>query len=90
MVGGCSPHPNNSFKPILLRGLVFAVTFTATLGRYAGRLNSGVRPVLKGQGLQLKSKPQSNKRTRRAEKSSHSTMFAPAYSLAVPDAKPGH
>ena len=36
--------PNNSFKPILLRGLVFAVAFTATLGRYAGRLNSGVRP----------------------------------------------
>ena len=43
MVGGCSPHPNNSFKPILLRGLVFALSCTATLGRYAGRLNSGVR-----------------------------------------------
>ena len=56
-------QPNNSFKPSPLRGLVFAVTFTATLGRYAGRLNSGVRPVLKGQGLQLKSKQQSNKRT---------------------------
>ena len=34
---------NNSFKPSPLRGLVFAVTFTTTLSRYAGRLNSGVR-----------------------------------------------
>ena len=34
--------PNNSFKPSPLRGLVFAVSCTATLGRYAGRLNSGV------------------------------------------------
>ena len=37
---------NNSFKPSPLRGLVFAVTFTTTLGRYAGRLNSGVRPLV--------------------------------------------
>ena len=35
-------QPNNSFKPSPLRGLVFAVSCTATLGRYAGRLNSGV------------------------------------------------
>ena len=36
-------RPNNSFKPSPLRGLVYAVTCTTTLGRYAGRLNSGVR-----------------------------------------------
>ena len=43
MVGGCSPHPNNSFKPNLLRGPAYAVTFTTPPCRYAGRLNSGVR-----------------------------------------------
>ena len=38
--------PNNSFKPNLLRGPAHAVTCTATLGRYAGRLNSGVRLLI--------------------------------------------
>ena len=39
---GAPAQPNNSFKPSPFRGLVFAVTFTTTLGRYAGRLNPGV------------------------------------------------
>ena len=47
-------QPNNSFKPSLLRGLVFAVTSTATLGRYAGRLNSGVRCHLEDFRRQLR------------------------------------
>ena len=36
-------QPNNSFKPSPLRGLACAVRFTTPFGRYAGRLNSGVR-----------------------------------------------
>jgi len=36
-------RPNKSFKPSPLRGLAYAVTCTTTFGRYAGRLNSGVR-----------------------------------------------
>ena len=41
----------------------YVLAFSTSLGRKAARLNSGVRPVLKGQGLQLKSKQQSNRRT---------------------------
>ena len=40
--------PNNSFKPNLLRGPAHAVTCTTPPYRYAGRLNSGVRPHKSG------------------------------------------
>ena len=65
-IGSDRLQPNNSFKPSPLHGLVFAVTCTATLGRYAGRLNSGVRPqdllqwlIQSVTGLSLTSYPES-------------------------------
>ena len=42
-----SQWSNNSFKPSPLRGLVYAVSCTTPLGRYAGRLNSGVSMQIK-------------------------------------------
>ena len=38
--------PFYSFKPNLLRGPAHAVTCTTPPYRYAGRLNSGVRPLV--------------------------------------------
>ena len=42
---------NSSFKPNPLRGLACAVRFTTPFGRYAGRLNSGVRAHMKASSL---------------------------------------